>query len=179
YKVIINDLSKYNETVTELNALDSVLRVRENSDLAGKLVSVRNAVTYMCMGIIALLFAVAVFIIGNTIRITMFSRKLEISIMKAVGATNWFIRWPFIIEGMVLGLISVMISYGLLYILYSAVANSFATVMLMFSGDLVSFGDNGLLILVIYVFIGVFTGTIGSIMSIGKYLREQGSVISD
>ena len=96
YKVIVKDLTQFDKTVNELKTVKGVQRVRENGDVADKLVSIRKAVTIVSLGLVILLFIVSLFIISNTIRITMFSRKLEISIMKAVGATDAFVRIPFV-----------------------------------------------------------------------------------
>ena len=93
YKVVVDDLSIFDSTVSKIKDMDLVLQVRENSDLAGKVETIRNAVSYISLGIIAILFFVSMFIVSNTIRITIYNRRLEISIMKAVGATNSFIRY--------------------------------------------------------------------------------------
>ena len=178
YKLTLADMSVFDETVAAVKQIDKVASVRENSALADKLTEIRNSVSYICVGIILLLFLVAVFIIANTVRITMFSRKLEISIMKAVGATNGFIRLPFIIEGMTLGIISALLGEGVLYVLYTAVSNQFASMIVLFNSDIVPFSQNAVLILVVFLAIGIFTGTFGSGVSMGKYLKEQGKVIT-
>ena len=177
YKVVVKDLTMFDQTVSELKALQNVENVRENGDLADKLVNVRKAVTIVIAGMVALLFIVSLFIISNTIRITMFSRKLEISIMKAVGATNWFIRWPFMIEGMVIGVTSSVVSFGLLAGLYQGMIYIFKNMLAIFTP--VSFGEYAGWILLIFMGIGVFTGSFGSLISMGKYLKEQGSVVSE
>ena len=177
YKVVVKDLTMFDQTVSELKAMQNVENVRENSDLADKLVSVRKAVTIVIAGMVALLFIVSLFIISNTIRITMFSRKLEISIMKAVGATNWFIRWPFMIEGMVIGVTSSLVSFGLLAGLYQGMIYVFKNMLAIFTP--VSFGAYAGWILLIFMGIGIFTGSFGSLISMGKYLKEQGSVVSE
>ena len=178
YKLTLRDMSAFSETVAAVKNVQNVSTVRENSALADKLTEIRNSITYVCVGIIILLFLVALFIIANTVRITMFSRKLEISIMKAVGATNSFIRWPFIIEGMTLGLISALLAEGVLYVMYTAISNQFASMIVLFNSELVSFTDAFIPTLIAFVVIGIFTGTFGSGISMGKYLKEQGSVIS-
>lgn len=175
YKVTIADLTKFDATVNEIKQLDNIEQVRENGDVADKLVSIRKAVTIIAIGIVALLFLVSLFIISNTIRITMFSRKLEISIMKAVGATNWFVRWPFMIEGMLLGLISAVVSFGALIGLYQGMIKVFSDMITLFNP--VPFMDYALYILAAFLGIGIFTGSFGSLISMGKYLKEQGSVI--
>lgn len=177
YKVVVKDLTMFDQTVSELKAMQNVENVRENGDLADKLVNVRKAVTIVIAGMVALLFIVSLFIISNTIRITMFSRKLEISIMKAVGATNWFIRWPFMIEGMVIGVTSSIVSFGLLAGLYQGMIYIFKNMLAIFTP--VSFGEYAGWILLIFMGIGVFTGSFGSLISMGKYLKEQGSVVSE
>ena len=103
FEVRVSDMQNFTGTVNQIRNLDHILSIRENSDLANRLEKIRTAVSYVCIGIIVMLFIVALFIIANTIRISMFTRKLEISIMKAVGATNSFIRWPFLIEGITIG----------------------------------------------------------------------------
>ena len=177
YKVVVKDLTQFDATVAQLKALPNIENVRENSDLADKLLNVRKAVTIVIAGMVSLLFIVSLFIISNTIRITMFSRKLEISIMKAVGATNWFIRWPFMIEGMVIGITSGLVSFALLAGLYQGMIYVFKNMLAIFTP--VSFGDYAGTILLIFMGIGIFTGSFGSLLSMGKYLKEQGSVVSE
>ncbi len=177
YKVIVSDLTQFKTTVDSLKAMDYVDTVRENSDVADKLISVRKAVSAVIIGMVSLLFIVSLFIISNTIRITMFSRKLEISIMKAVGATNWFIRWPFMIEGMLLGVIAGLVSFGVLAGLYQGMVYVFKDVLAIFTP--VAFGGYAGYILLIFMAIGIFTGSFGSLISMGKYLKEQGSVVSE
>lgn len=177
YKVVVKDMSKFSSTVEQLKSINGIQRVRESSNVAEKLVKIRRAITIISVGIVALLFIVSLFIISNTIRITMFSRKLEISIMKAVGATNWFIRWPFMIEGINLGVISCVVSFAVLIGLYSGI--QYICQGLIDQFKLVAFWDYAWYILGIFAAIGIFTGSVGSLISMGKYLKEQGGVISD
>lgn len=179
YKVTLADLSIFDETVSQIKLIANVDSVRENSDLAGKLLSVRRAVTIVSVGLVAMLFLVALFIISNTIRITMFSRKLEINIMKAVGATNGFIRWPFFIEGVLIGVIASIVSLGVLWGLYELAVLSFADILSGLNFSLVPFLSYALQIFGVFLLIGIFTGGIGSMISMNKYLKEQGSVVSN
>ena len=179
YKVTVKDLSQFENTVSQIKQINKGDSVRENSDLASKLLSLRHAVSIVSVGLVIMLFLVALFIISNTIRITMFSRKLEISIMKAVGATNWFIRWPFMIEGMILGTISGIVSLGVLWGLYAVAEKVFAQTLSLIGFSLVPFSEYWWQILLVFVAIGLFTGGFGSLVSMAKYLKEQGSVVSD
>ncbi len=177
YKVTVTDMTLFKQTVKSLKGLEHIETVRENSDIADKLIDIRYAVTIVIAGMVLLLFIVSLFIIANTIRITMYSRRLEISIMKAVGATNWFIRWPFMIEGIVIGVLSSLVSIGVLAGLYYGVAYVFKDLLKLF--EPVAFGQYAGYIFLIFAGIGTFTGSVGSLISMGKYLKEQGSVISE
>ena len=177
YKVVVSDLTQFKATVNSIKKLDFVDTVRENSDVADRLISIRKGVSAVIIGMVSLLFIVSLFIISNTIRITMFSRKLEISIMKAVGATNWFIRWPFMIEGMFLGIIAGLVSFGVLAGLYQGMVYVFKDLLAIFTP--VGFGAYAGYILLLFMAIGIFTGSFGSLISMGKYLKEQGSVVSE
>ena len=179
YKVTLKDLTQFSATVAQIKTLTGVSSVRENSDLASKLLSIRRAVTVVSIGLVAMLFLVALFIIANTIRITMFSRKLEINIMKAVGATNWFIRWPFLVEGVLIGIIASVLSLGVLWGLYELAAVSFSDLLLSLVFSFVPFTRYALQILGVFLGIGIFTGGFGSMISMNKYLKEQGSVVSN
>ena len=177
YKVVVSDMTLFKQTVNGLKGLEFIENVRENSDVAEKLIDIRQAVTIVIAGMVLLLFIVSLFIIANTIRITMFSRRLEISIMKAVGATNWFIRWPFMIEGVVIGIISSIVSFGVLAGLYYGIAYVFNDMLALFKP--VAFGQYAGYIFLLFALIGTFTGSVGSLISMGRYLKEQGSVISE
>ncbi len=179
YKVTVKDLEQFDATANSIKSLEYVLQIRENSELAGKIASIRNAVSYVCIGIVAVLFFVSLFIVSNTIRITIFNRRLEISIMKAVGATNMFIRWPFIVEGMLLGVFSAVIALGVEYGLYSVACIWLSDVMAMIGGSVVAFADYVLVIFGIFMFIGAFIGSFGSLISLNKYLKEHSNVVDN
>ena len=112
-RVQFEDLSKFEQTIKNIKAIDGVASIQSHNELSQKIVNIRTTINHGCVWIIALLLIIAFVIVSNTIRITMYNRKLEISIMKAVGATNRFIRFPFMVEGILLGIISAAV-YGLL-----------------------------------------------------------------
>lgn len=174
YKVTVGDMAHFDDVVSQIKLLDNVLRVHENSSLARQMSALRNAVQYISLGIIALLLIVSLFIISNTIKVTMFSRKLEISIMKSVGATGSFIRWPFMVEGIIIGIIAGVLATGAVWGLYELAVDKLAYVFTVF-GDVVTvdFRDYALYLAIIFVGIGIFTGVFGSVTSIGKYLKER------
>ncbi len=179
YKVTVKDLEHFDATVNEIRNFENVLQIRENSDLASKLASIRNAVTYISIGIVAILFFVSLFIVSNTIRITIYNRRLEISIMKAVGATNAFIRWPFMVEGILLGIFSAVLALGIQYGVYSIASIWLGNVLSMLGGEVVNFLDYVWVIFGIFAFIGVVIGAFGSIISLNKYLKEHSNVVEN
>lgn len=174
YKITVGDMTHFDDVVGQLKLLENVLRVHENSSLAKQMASLKNAVQYISLGIIALLLLVSLFIISNTIRVTMFSRRLEISIMKSVGATNSFIRWPFIVEGIIIGIIAGILATGAVWGLYYLTMNEISYIFESFvSVQAVSFLDYAPLLGGIFVVVGVFAGVFGSLTSIRKYLKER------
>lgn len=180
YEVVLEDQELFDETVESLAKLDNVLHIRENRQLAAKLSGLRNTVSYVSIGIISLLLIVSLFIVSNTIRITMDSRRLEINIMKSVGATRWFIRWPFMVEGMMLGVISGVLALLAVWAIYAAVSRSLVS---MLSGlgmtGVAPFGKYALILLAVFLGLGLVAGAFGSAVSITRYLREKEFVVVD
>lgn len=179
YKVTIENMDEFKTTVSTIQGFKNVLSVRENGELATKLSSIQHAVGLMSICIVAILLAVSLFIIANTVRITMYSRSLEISIMKAVGATNWFIRWPFITEGVIIGIISAICAFGLIFGLYYAAEKIFAEMFSILGNTMVPFENGMWLLLGTFLVTGIVTGALGSMISLGRYLKEHGKVVDN
>ncbi len=176
YHITVADMSAFEDVVKQVGKVQGVFRVRENSELAQKLTDLRSGITYISLGMIILLLAVSLFIISNTVRITMFSRRLEISIMKSVGATNSFIRWPFIVEGIVIGVIAGLLATGVVWIVNDFGLNKFIGKIATTAaggGDPVMFLKYAPWLALAFVGIGVFTGVFGSMTSMRKYLKER------
>ncbi len=179
FKVSVSDMTKFDQTVSDLKQLNGVDSVRDNRDIAQTLVRIRRTIFYVSIGVIAVLLLISLFIIANTVRITMYSRRLEINIMKSVGATNWFIRWPFMVEGMVLGAISGVLSLAIVWGVYRALQSTVSSMLTMVSRGftVVPFTDYVIYLLVAFLAIGIISGGIGSLISIQKYLKERGGVV--
>lgn len=179
YKVTVADLTQFDGTVDDLNQLDHVEIVRQNKDLAQKLVAIRHGISVISIVIVAILFAISLFIISNTIRLTVYSRRLEISIMKSVGATNSFVRFPFVIEGMILGVVSGTFALGLVWGLYELAVRQFADLLNSMNGlKAISFNEYALPMLGAFILIGIICGVGGSLVTMSKYLNKEGSEIS-
>lgn len=175
YKVTVNDLSQFDSTVDQIKQLQHIDTIRENKDLAQKLVTIRHGVEVISVVIVAVLLAISVFIIQNTIKLTVYSRRLEISIMKSVGATNGFVRLPFVVEGMILGVISGVISLGLVWAFYEFAINQFGDLISSLGLEALKFSNYALPMLGIFIAIGIVTGVGGALLSMGKYLNKEGS----
>jgi len=123
--------------------------------------------------ILILLVVISIFIIANTIKLTVHARRKEISIMKYVGATNGFIRWPFIVEGILIGIVSAMISILILGVSYNFIVGKImeSSVTSMINITLLQFSDIFGLVVAVYLGLGIGIGCIGSAISMRKYLK--------
>ena len=173
YVVTLTDLSLSSTVQTEINELQNVKKITSSDETAETLVRIAKGVKIGSYIIIIALVCVSVFIISNTIKLTVYARRKEISIMKYVGATNSFIRWPFIVEGIIIGLISGAISLALIAGLYMVISQNvgFIGFLSNLGLRLLDFSDMFNLILIIYLVLGVGIGVLGSSLSMRKYLK--------
>ena len=172
-KITMKDMSLFDSTLEQIKQMDGVGAIESQDDLADKITAIKRGITIAGFWIIAILMVISLVIVSNTIRVTMYNRKLEISIMKAVGATDSFVRIPFIVEGVLIGVVSALIAEGLLYFCYRVATETIISTL--GTNDIVRYGDVAWLLLLIFVGIGVLSGIIGSVIIISKYLRREGS----
>lgn len=177
YKVKLKDLSKYNETVKELNNIDGVEHISDKSNIARRLTKLNYFVTFVGFWVIFILGLVTLFIISNTIKITMYSRRFEISIMKSVGATNSFIRIPFIIEAMSIGLLAGIISSAVIIGIYNPVLDAATSIIAFIGTAAIPLEDIWLPLVLAFSGTGILIGALGGFISITKYLRKEGGEI--
>ena len=170
-RITLKSMDLFEQSVKDIENTTGVHSVVSHSALAKKISDIKSGIAMICFWIIGILGIIALVIVSNTIRVTMYNRKLEISIMKAVGATDAFIRLPFVIEGVILGLVSAIISEGILYFCYR-VANDSMGESFKLS---VPFGENALFLFGIFAAIGIIAGALGSAFMISKYLKRDGS----
>lgn len=173
YEIYLNDVSMQPALVTYLESLDGVRLVNRSDIAATTLTGVNALIAYVSMGIIAILFAVSVFLISNTVTIGISVRKEEINIMKYIGATDFFVRSPFVIEGMLIGLIGAAIPLGLIYVVYNVVLE-YVTVRFNMLSSLLSFlavEEIFNVLVPVSLGIGVGIGFLGSIVTVRKHLR--------
>lgn len=173
YDISMTDLTKYDETIANIKKVDGVDHITDYSDIANKLNSLDSLVNMVGFWVVLLLGIVSLFIIANTVRVTMYSRRMEISIMKSVGATNWFVRWPFVVEGVVIGLIAGALASILLFVLYNSVMQVISGIAAFFTP--IAMSQLVLPYTVGFMLVGAAFGALGGMISIGKYLRKGGS----
>jgi cell division transport system permease protein len=141
-----------------------------NLAIARTMVAIRSILSIVSLVIIAVLLAISLFIISNTIKLATFERREEIAIMKMVGATNSFIRWPFLLEGCILGVFGSMSAYAVLWSLYGVISRS-AIEIESFLFTLVPFSDISMELFLIFGAIGFGVGVVGSAMTLNRYLK--------
>ena len=172
-KIQMSDMSRFDETLEQVKKIDGISAVQSQSDLAEKITAIKKGIGIAGFWIIAILMVLALVIVSNTIRVTMYNRKLEISIMKAVGATDSFVRIPFVVEGMLIGVVSALIAEGLLYFCYRVATETI--IGTLGTSDIVHYSDVAGWLLLVFIGIGIFAGVLGSVIMISKYLRHEGS----
>ncbi len=173
YNVTLTDLSLNDEVQNEINQIPQVDDIVSSNQLIAQILRLAKGVKYVTAGILALLIIISVSIISNTIKLTVHARRKEISIMKYVGATNSFIRWPFLVEGIIIGVIAGLLSVGIVGLVYIGIANQLSATDFLETvhWKLLDFKDMFNLILMVYLGLGIGIGALGSGISMRKYLE--------
>ena len=173
YKITLTDITKTSEVKEKLSQIDNIVKVTNTDDVIEVLIKVARGIKIGSYIIIIALIAVSIFIISNTIKLTVYARRKEISIMKYVGATNNFIRWPFIVEGIIIGLSSGIISLIIVSGLYMVVSRNatFINFLANLGLKLLEFNEMFNFIVIVYLVLGMGIGVLGSTKSMRKYLK--------
>ena len=173
YMVKLTDLNLSKEVQNKILNLENVNRITSSDKTVSTLLSLAKGIKIVTGVILILLIIISIFIISNTIKLTVHARRKEISIMKYVGATNNFIRWPFIVEGMIIGVLASAISIVIVGGVYSLLAEQAvnASFMQTINMSLVGFTDMISSIIFVYMLLGIGIGALGSVISMRKYLK--------
>jgi len=165
----LNNLKEAKDVVSSLKAIEGVGNVRYSQEQIDIVLKIATWVQIGNVTLIIILLIVAMFIISNTIKLTVFARRKEISIMKYIGATDWFIRWPFIVEGVIIGLVGAAIGFVVISIIYGLVSNRITGALNIIS--MVSLGQFQFVVTYTFALVGIVIGAMGSAISIRKYLH--------
>lgn len=170
-RITMKNIEDSQKVVNYLDGFEGIEAVKYNQSEVNKILKITNSIQIGALVIIAFLIIVSIVVVSNTVKLTVLARGREISIMKYVGATNWFIRGPFLIEGIIIGIIAALISAGLICGLYSAVSSHVTEQMLvLFSTGLVPVSFMTVNLIVIFLSLGVSIGAMGSMISMRRFL---------
>lgn len=175
FRITVSNMEAFQITLAAIKAVENVDTVQESQEVVNKITLLQKSITAICIVMVVVLIIVSLFIITNTIRITMVGRKIDIQVMKSVGATNTFICWPFMIEGVMIGVISGIIALVLTYIFQVTEGDALNTLFELFGSSIVKVDDVLPVLFFGYMLSGIFLGSFGSIVSIRKYLKKEGS----
>lgn len=165
------DLSLMDATQEAISNVDGIVKVNAPTEYADKFISVRNVVSVVSLVLIAILGFVSLFIMSNTIKLATYGRREEIAIMKMVGASNGFIRAPFIVEGLVLGLVGGGLAFLAEFGLYKALETKVAESLAISFIEIVPFADVWAAVLIAFLAVGVLVGAVGGVIAIRNYLK--------
>ena len=174
YIVTLTDLTKSQAVQNQINTYrDVVKKITSKDEVITTLINLANGIKIVTGVILLLLIIISIFIIATTIKLTVHARRKEISIMKYVGATNGFIRWPFIVEGMIIGVLASIISIVIVGGAYTFIADKLVSsqFMQLINMNLISFSDMFSSIIFVYMLLGIGIGVLGSVISMRKYLK--------
>ena len=171
FRVILEDNAKMAETVALLEQVPGVVKIDAEYEMAEGFATISQVLHFVSYAIIAVLLVVSLLIISNTVKLSMYDRKDEIAIMKMVGATNGFIKMPFVVEGFFLGIIGAAIAFGLEWAMYDAMIVKIAQVDALGLFNFVPFIDLLVPMVVTFSTAGLFVGIVGSLTSIRKFLN--------
>ena len=171
FRVILEDNAKIKETASQIEALPGVVKIRAEYELAQGFSTLQQVLQLVSTAIIAVLLVVSLLIISNTVKLAMYDRKDEIAIMKMVGATNGFIRLPFVVEGFTLGMVGAALAFGMEWGLYDALVQEIALVDALNLFTFVPFQELLIPMIATFAFAGLFVGIVGSWTSIRKFMN--------
>ena len=171
YVLHLYNLDQMSQTVEEIRKVDGIVKIRADEDISNGFLTVRNIAGVISIALIAVLLIVSIFIISNTIKLTTFDRKDEIAIMKMVGATDGFVRWPFVYEGLLLGLVSAGVAFGFQWVLYHAIMQGIEKSDTLQLLHIVPFEQIWMPVALAFGAVGILVGIGGSLTAIRKFLR--------
>lgn len=167
----LKDSARMAETKKELESIEGIVKVNAHIDYAKSFIDIRNIISYITMILLVILFFISIFIMMNTIKLSTYSRREEIAIMKMVGASNGFIRLPFIVEGLILGLLGSLIAFFAEWGVYDLITEKLVATIAENYINFVPFSALMIPILLFYLAFGTIIGALGGIIAIRNYLK--------
>lgn len=170
YVVTLEDNTLMKQTDAQLKQIPGVVKTSAAYELAEGFTTIQSVLHIVTVAVMAVLLVVSLLIISNTVKLAMYDRKEEIGIMKMVGATNGFIRLPFVVEGFTLGMMGALLAFGLEWVMYDALIEKISTVDSLQLFSFVAFQELLMPMVAVFGAAGLFVGIVGSWTSIRKFL---------
>ena len=171
YRIHVENIEQLQETADQVKQVNGIADVEASLEIADGFVMVRNVATAIAVILIVMLVVISVFIIANTIKLSTFTRREEIAIMKMCGATNWFVRAPFLVEGVILGLAGGIIAFFCQWGIYGLITRAMMESGIFSIITTVPFGNISHVVLLVFLLVGFAIGGGGSVMAIRKFLK--------
>lgn len=171
YSIHVENIELISDTVEAVKGVEGIAEVRAAMEIAEGFVMLRNVASAIAVILVAMLVLISVFIIANTIKLATFTRREEIAIMKMCGATNWFIRWPFLVEGILLGLCGGLVAYVAQWGVYGLIGKAMAESGILDIITMIPFQDLNAMLLTVFLLVGFVIGGGGSALAIRKFLK--------
>lgn len=171
YEIHVVDIQLMQETVDQVKDIDGIAKVQASLEIADGFVMLRNVATALAIILVVMLVLISISIIANTIKLATFYRREEIAIMKMCGATNGFIRWPFVVEGMILGLTGALVAFFIQWGLYEAVSRLILQTNGLSLITVLSYASMAGNIVLVFCGVGLVIGVGGSVVAIRKFLQ--------
>ncbi len=172
YVIKLSDIKYADQVVNNMKKIQELEDVRYYKEIVDKLIKFTNFIRLAGMALIGILIVISMFVVSNTIKLTVMARSKEINIMKYVGATNWFIRWPLFVEGMVLGLLGALIALAVVGFGYRRILDLITKELyVLFSTYMIPASAITINLFVIFIVLGMGIGALGSIFSMRRFLK--------
>ena len=171
YVIHLEDPARMSETKAAVENVEGIAKARGDEAVSNGFITLRNVASLISIALVVVLLIVSLFIMSNTIKLTTFDRREEIAIMKMVGATNGFIRWPFVFEGLLLGLLGAVAAFGLQWLLYAAMCRGIAASDTLQLLRIVPFTRIWTVVAIVFCATGLLVGIGGSTMAIRRFLK--------
>lgn len=171
FSIHVKDIERYQETVDRVTALPGIANHQDASEIAEGMVMVRNVAAGIATVLIAILVVISLFIIANTTRLAAYARREEVAIMKMCGATNAFVQWPFVVEGLILGLVGALIAFFAQWGIYTLLRQAIAQAKALTFLSVLPFGAMAKTVLLSFLGAGAVIGAGGSTIALRRFLK--------
>ncbi len=171
YSIHVTDIELMKDTVAQVEAIDGIGSTRAALEIADGFVMLRNVASAIAIILVVVLVVISIFIIANTIKLATFTRREEIAIMKMCGATNWFVRWPFLVEGMILGVVGGIVAFFCQWGIYGIIVKAVSESGILTIISVVPFASMSHVVLLVFLVVGFVIGAGGSVLAIRKFLK--------